>query len=85
MFFFSLVDYYWVPCNPSNIPCHAVRGGEDSDGTAIYVGRAYHEGDWIPAKVIPEKNISYVAYGGQEHMKHQCEVNLKNKKLFEIA
>lgn len=32
-----------------------VRGGIDSDGSVIYVGRAFHEGDMIPAKVIPDK------------------------------
>lgn len=53
---------------------NAVRGGTDSDGSGIYVGRAFHEGDWIPAKVIPEKNISYIAYDGKEHMKDSCEV-----------
>lgn len=57
-------------------PVSAVQGGFDSDGTTIYVGRAFHEGDWIPAKVIPEKNIAYVAYGGQEHPKYEYEVFL---------
>lgn len=44
------------------------------DGSTIYVGRAFHEGDMIPAKVIPEKNVAYVAWGGQEHPKHSYEV-----------
>ena len=32
-----------------------VRGGIDADGSVIYVGRAFHNGDMIPAKVIPDK------------------------------
>lgn len=32
----------------------------------IFVGRAYHEGDLLPAKVIPDKGIAYVSFGGQE-------------------
>jgi len=32
-----------------------VRGGIDADGSVIYVGRAFHAGDMIPAKVIPDK------------------------------
>lgn len=44
------------------------------DGCSIYVGRAFHEGDMIPAKVIPDKNVAYVAWGGQEHPKSNYEV-----------
>lgn len=32
----------------------------------IHVGRAFHAGDQLPAKVIPSKRSAYVAYGGQE-------------------
>lgn len=43
-----------------SLPETAVAGGRDSDGTTIYVGRAFHNGDMIPAKIIPEKNAAYV-------------------------
>ena len=56
------------------LPHTAVSGGRDIDGAQIYVGRAYHEGDMIPAKVIPEKDVAYIAHGGQEHAKHSFEV-----------
>lgn len=56
------------------LPQGAVVGGRDIDGTQIYVGRALHDGDMIPAKVIPEKDVAYVAHGGQEHAKHSFEV-----------
>lgn len=48
--------------------------GNDADGSPIFVGRAYHEGDTIPAKVIPSKNAAYIPYNGQEVLKHQFEV-----------
>lgn len=48
------------------VPPTAIQGGMDIDGHPIYVGRAFHEGDWIPAKVIPGKNIAYIAYDGEE-------------------
>lgn len=48
----------------------------DIDGTDIFVGRAYHDGDMIPAKVIPAKQIAYVSYQGREIMKHSYEVNI---------
>lgn len=70
-----LQGYYWVATNTREVfPASAVRGGVDQDGTQIYVGRAHHEGDWIPAKVIPEKNVAYVAYGGKEHAKSEFQV-----------
>lgn len=56
------------------MPHNAVRGGTDCDGTAIYVGRGFHNGDQIPAKVIPEKSAVYVAWGGDEIFLHECEV-----------
>ncbi|XP_022919886.1 uncharacterized protein [Onthophagus taurus] len=67
--------YYWVDCDVSRgVYPAAIMGGVDSDGTQIYVGRAYHGGDWIPAKVIPEKNIAYVAYGGKEVPVHHYQL-----------
>lgn len=58
------------------VPPTAVHGGVDQDGTQIYVGRAFHEGDWVPAKVIPEKDVAYIAYGGKEHAKSEFEVGI---------
>lgn len=46
----------WQYCNASGpFPERMVRGGIDADGSVIYVGRAFHAGDMIPAKVIPDK------------------------------
>lgn len=48
------------------IPSNAVVAGEDIDGTTIYVGRAEHNGEFNPAKVIPSKQVAYIPYGGEE-------------------
>lgn len=48
--------------------------GTDADGEEIYAGRAPHEGDILPAKVIPSKNACYIAYDGEEILKDQFEV-----------
>lgn len=56
------------------VPEGAVVGGHDQDGSTIYVGRSRHEGDLLPAKAIPGKNVAYVPYGGREHAKHQFDV-----------
>ncbi|KAJ3660270.1 hypothetical protein Zmor_004726 [Zophobas morio] len=60
--------YYWVDTFAyGGVPSTALSGGEDIDGHQIYVGRAFFKNDWIPAKVIPGRNVAYVAYAGKEH------------------
>lgn len=56
------------------LPHNAVRAGQDSDGALIYVGRAVHQGDLIPCKVLPSKRAAYVAYGGKEVLVSSYEV-----------
>ena len=57
---------FWVNCIADFIfPPGAILGGNDVDGSPIYVGRAHHEDNLLVAKVIPTKNIAYVAYNGQ--------------------
>lgn len=65
----------WVPSSiHAALPHGAVVGGHDVDGSAIYVGRSWHEGDHLVAKVIPSKQSAYVAYGGLEIRKEHYEV-----------
>lgn len=40
--------------------------GHDADGSKIYVGRAFYEGDNIPVKVCPAHQSAYLAYAGRE-------------------
>ncbi|KAK9869119.1 hypothetical protein WA026_002877 [Henosepilachna vigintioctopunctata] len=75
-----MAAYYWVDTHAFNgVPSTALVGGVDSDGDTIYVGRAYHGGDWIPAKVIPNKDVAYVAHGGSEHSKYEYQVLCEQK------
>ncbi|XP_060524350.1 natterin-3-like [Cylas formicarius] len=70
-----MAAYYWVDTvSRGGVPHSALHGGTDVDGAPIYVGRAFHEGDWIPAKVIPDKRVAYIAYGGQEIPVHKYQV-----------
>ncbi|KXJ68452.1 hypothetical protein RP20_CCG003439 [Aedes albopictus] len=55
-------------------PPNAVRAGADHDGSPIYVGRASHYGDMLPAKVIPLRRVAYVTYNGLELSKPHFEV-----------
>lgn len=55
LLFFS-IGASWQFVNAAGpFPDKMVRGGVDADGSVIYVGRAFHNGDMIPAKVIPDK------------------------------
>ncbi|XP_022233369.1 uncharacterized protein LOC111081577 isoform X1 [Drosophila obscura] len=69
------IEHTWVHSTPyAALPPYAVIGGHDSDRSPIYVGRSFHEGENLPAKVIPSKGCAYVAYGGAEHSKTHYEV-----------
>lgn len=63
----------------------AIRAGTDADGSAIYAGRAFHEGEMIPAKVIPDKSVAYVAHGGEEHPKETYEILRHGTFVWEFA
>ncbi|KAM8713885.1 hypothetical protein ACLKA7_014102 [Drosophila subpalustris] len=69
------IEHTWVHSTPyAALPPFAVVGGHDADGSPIYVGRSFHEGENLPAKVIPSKGCAYVCYGGTEHTKTHYEV-----------
>uniref|UniRef100_A0A1A9WVZ0 Uncharacterized protein n=1 Tax=Glossina brevipalpis TaxID=37001 RepID=A0A1A9WVZ0_9MUSC len=64
----------WVASSGHEIVAGSVLAGKDADGDDIYVGRAYHGNNLLPAKVIPRKGCAFISYGGQEHIKHEYEV-----------
>lgn len=69
------MSHNWVHSSVhQGIPHNAVYAGNDSDGSPIYVGRAFHEGDQIPAKVLPSKKACYIPYNGSEVFKSNYEV-----------
>lgn len=64
---FIIQGHHWVPSSTYGaLPHNAVIAGNDSDGSPIYIGRAFHAGDQIPVKVLPSKQAAYLSYGGQE-------------------
>lgn len=42
------------------------------------MGRAKHNGHWIPAKVVHSRGVAYVPYGGKEHVKDAFQVKHYN-------
>lgn len=64
---------------------HAVRAGRDADGAVIYAGRAFHAGDMLPAKVLPDKGVAYVTYGGEEIEVTEYEILRSGAFVWEFA
>lgn len=38
------------------------------------MGRAQHEGDMIPCKVMPNKQVAYISHNGSEISKHNFDI-----------
>ena len=56
----------WVPASSGQIPTGALLGGEQADGTPLYIGRAYHHSSLIVGKVHPRHHVLYVPFAGSE-------------------
>nr|BAN20200.1 conserved hypothetical protein [Riptortus pedestris] len=67
-------DLIWAWSSAGNVPSGAVHGGRDADGGTIYVGRATHNGDVLPAKVCPNHGCAFVCWNGEEITKLEYEV-----------
>lgn len=39
---------------------NSIYGGQDIDGCKIFIGRAFHEGCCLPAKIIPDRKQCFV-------------------------
>lgn len=59
--------------------------GVDSDVCQIFAGRAFHEGDFVPAKVIPSKHSVSISYGGEEVFKQDFEVMKAGEYVWEFS
>ncbi|XP_037827829.1 LOW QUALITY PROTEIN: uncharacterized protein LOC119615903 [Lucilia sericata] len=70
----DLPDYdTWVFVQHDQIPADAVHAGYDIDETPMYVARAFHNGDYIPAKAFPSHNLACIPFAGQEIVKSTFE------------
>ncbi|XP_034108485.2 uncharacterized protein LOC127564999, partial [Drosophila albomicans] len=65
----------WTARNVKDpLPPFAIVAGYDSNRDPIYVARASHNGEMLPAKFIPNKKQAYVSWGGEEINKHDFEI-----------
>ncbi|XP_055610706.1 uncharacterized protein LOC129757485 [Uranotaenia lowii] len=82
----DLLGGCWQHCSASGpFPAGMVRAGVDADGSPIFAGRAFHEGEMLPAKVIPAQNAAYICWGGEEIMKEEFEVLRAGDFVWEFA
>lgn len=56
------------------MPPNAVVGGNDFDGDMMYVGRAFHNGDMLVVKVVPDKQLAFGSWRGEEVPKDHFEI-----------
>lgn len=83
----SLVGYGWQMLTSTSVfpILQAIRAGRDADGCNIYVGRAFHENDLLPAKIIPDKQLAFVSFDGCEIPKTEFEVLRSGDFVWEFA
>ncbi|CAN7947008.1 unnamed protein product, partial [Ixodes hexagonus] len=74
----------WVDCDNGSIPFNAVPGGDDG-GETIFVGRAAHDGDVVPGKVVPSHSCCYVSHAGAEHTHRSYQVLISNSSQLHWA
>ncbi len=70
-------SYAWIPASHGAVPGGAVVAGKDTDGTTLYAGRAFFDGDLLPAKISPAQGGALVPHGGSEHKVYEYEVSEK--------
>lgn len=64
----------WITWKSDNVPRDAIYAGVDTDLTTLYVGRCFHNGDLLPAKVNISKACAYVSFNGHEVLKEDYEL-----------
>jgi len=57
---------HWVAGQAGIVPPGAIAGGNEADGTPLYIIRAPFEGGLVPGKYNPQYRTGYIPYGGKE-------------------
>lgn len=63
----------WISASGTSIAPEAVLAGNDLNGDFIYVGRAYHLGELLPAKIVSNKSCAYISSEGMEIKKYDFD------------
>lgn len=67
--------YFWQIWYAGQLkPYEIVYGIEKIDGSEIFVGRAFYNGELLSASVVPSRAIAFIPWGGYEIALHECEI-----------
>lgn len=62
------------------VPDNAITGGYLANGTLLYIGKAYYNGDILPARIDHSNQSASVSYAYHEHIMHDyqfiCQENV---------
>jgi len=76
----------WVLTHGTQIPQGAFVGGQESDGTPLYITRTYFEGGIHPGKLSPNfKKGSIIGWGGDEIEVENHEILIANPQAVRWA
>jgi hypothetical protein len=64
----------WIPGTSAAVPPGAIPGGNEADGTPLYIIRAPLEGGLVPGKFNPVYHTGYLPYGGKEREIQSFEI-----------
>ena len=68
----------WVWCNSGHVPINAIVGGQEKDGTPLYIGRTNHDGSIAAGKIHQPTGKLYFGFDDVEHNSEQYEVLVKH-------
>lgn len=71
-----VISAHWerVTSAADRLPANAICIDQDENGSPIYLGRAEHEGQELPAKIMPNKKVAYVVVNNIMLAKHEFDV-----------
>ncbi|KAJ6220619.1 hypothetical protein RDWZM_006431 [Blomia tropicalis] len=71
--------YHWMRSRNGQREPGSLKGGKQSDGTKLYIGRTTMGGVTVIGKVHPGHGCLYVPYNGDEHKVYEYEILVKRR------
>ncbi|RKO90395.1 hypothetical protein BDK51DRAFT_15304, partial [Blyttiomyces helicus] len=66
----------WLLTEKGTIPQGAIRGGQEANGTPLYIARVAHEGGIVIGKTSEHLKAAHYSYADKEHEKDRYEILL---------
>ncbi|KAL3281869.1 hypothetical protein HHI36_005074 [Cryptolaemus montrouzieri] len=67
-----MAGYGWEYCEDFDVPENSIRCGSDDDGSVIFCGKAWYDGNEVPAKIVPNKKECRVKCSSGERIVPHC-------------